>query len=207
MKITSFESIPKFAQNGTYQIDISPKDLIKSIDQYVREDGLQLNPDFQRGHVWNQAQQISYLEFFLKGGKTGNIIYLNKPSWHSCAKTSYDEFVIVDGKQRLQAWTIFLNNEIKVFDSYFNEYTDSPRRSTMKIKININDLATKAEVLQWYIDFNSGGTVHSQAEIDRVKDLLLVERFRLEQVTSDVTCSDYYRSSMQIGKADIPSGC
>ena len=32
--------------------------------------GLQFNPDFQRGHVWTEGQQIAFMEFLLKGGKT-----------------------------------------------------------------------------------------------------------------------------------------
>jgi hypothetical protein len=40
------------------------------------------------------------------------------------------------------------------------------------IKLNINDLKTKKEVLQWYLDFNTGGTVHTEEEIVKVKKLL-----------------------------------
>jgi hypothetical protein len=40
------------------------------------------------------------------------------------------------------------------------------------LKFNINDLKTKAEVLQWYLDFNTGGTVHSDEEITRVRKML-----------------------------------
>lgn len=34
----------------------------------------------------------------------------------------------------------------------------------------MNDLKTEKEVLQWYIDMNSGGTPHSNMEIERVKE-------------------------------------
>lgn len=43
------------------------------------------------------------------------------------------------------------------------------------IRVNINNLQTRKEVLQWYIEFNSGGTVHTKEEIDRVKELLAAE--------------------------------
>ena len=38
--------------------------------------------------------------------------------------------------------------------------------------VNVNDLQTKREVLQWYIEMNSGGTPHTEAEIERVKKLM-----------------------------------
>jgi len=30
-----------------------------------------LDPDYQRGHVWTEEQQIAYVEFKLRGGKVG----------------------------------------------------------------------------------------------------------------------------------------
>lgn len=40
------------------------------------------------------------------------------------------------------------------------------------VKLNVNDLKTEREVLQWYIDMNAGGTPHTMEEIDRVKKLI-----------------------------------
>lgn len=38
--------------------------------------------------------------------------------------------------------------------------------------MDVNCLQTRKDMLQWYIDMNSGGTVHSEEEINRVKKLL-----------------------------------
>ena len=175
IKYTRFRDIPAFTRDGSWQADFDFKNCVKYIDECIENEGLELNPDFQRGHVWTEEQQIAWLEFFLRGGRTSRVIYFNKPSWNgSVEKGAYDDFVCVDGLQRLTAIRRFVNNEIKVFGSYFEEYTDSPR-FTMSIKLNINDLKTKKEVLQWYIDMNTGGTPHSENEINRVKDLFKQE--------------------------------
>ena len=44
--------------------------------------------------------------------------------------------------------------------------------NTHTIKLNVNDLKTEREVLQWYVDMNAGGTPHTTEEIDRVKKLI-----------------------------------
>ena len=65
-----------------------------------------------------------------------------------------------------------MNNEIPVFDMFHSDFegdTDLIRHSMV---FNINDLKTKKEVLQWYIQMNAGGTPHSAEEIDRVKKLM-----------------------------------
>lgn len=175
MKLTRFSDIPQFTDHGQWECDYTPDRLIKQVDEWVGE-GLDLDPDFQRGHVWTPKQQTSYVEFFLRGGKTARVLYFNNPAWMRGAKTGYTDFVIVDGLQRLTAFRAFINNEIKVFGSYFREYTQSFRMGTNTVKVNMNDLQTRAEVLQWYLDFNSGGTVHSDEELARVSELLKAEK-------------------------------
>ena len=44
------------------------------------------------------------------------------------------------------------------------------------MRIVVNDLQTREEVLQWYLELNSAGTPHSKEELDRVKALLARER-------------------------------
>ena len=173
-KYTRFNDIPSFTRDGSWEVDTSPDFLLKNIQEHIDNEGLDIDPDFQRPHVWTRAQQRAYIEFFLRRGRTARVIYLNKPSWHFKAKTDYDDFVLVDGKQRLKAWKDFYDGCFKVFGSYAHEYTDNIRViNTMKL--HVNDLQTRAEVLQWYLDFNSGGTPHTNAELNKVRKLLKKE--------------------------------
>ena len=103
----------------------------------------------------------------------GNIVYFNCPSWHYEVKSGeYNDYVCVDGLQRLTAICKFINNEIKVFGSYFKEYEDPRGVNQHTLIVNVNDLKTEKEVLQWYIDMNAGGTPHTKDEIERVKRML-----------------------------------
>lgn len=173
MKITKFKDIPQFTSDGNYQVNYPLTSLVKYIDEEVETMGLQLNPEFQRGHVWNEEQQIAWLEYHLRGGKSGNIIYFNKPDWHySVPDGNYNEYVCVDGLQRITAAQRFIHNEIKVFGSYYNEFEDRIRMVNSMMTVNVNDLKTEKEVLQWYIDMNAGGTPHTQEEIERVKKMI-----------------------------------
>lgn len=40
------------------------------------------------------------------------------------------------------------------------------------LRLNVNNLKTEKEVLQWYIDMNVGGTPHTLEEIERVKKMI-----------------------------------
>lgn len=172
-KITKFADIPQFTRDGNYQVNIDIRRIPQWIKNEQEEMNLQLNPTFQRGHVWTEEQQIAWLEFFLKGGKSGNEVYFNCPSWHYQVKSGeYDDYVCVDGLQRLTAICKFINNEIKVFGSYFKEFEDPRMANQHTLIVNVNDLKTEKEVLQWYIDMNAGGTPHTKDEIERVKRML-----------------------------------
>jgi len=67
-----------------------------------------------------------------------------------------------------------LNNEIKIFGLFLNEFEDSLTTATahMNLRFNVNNLKSKKAVLNWYIDMNSGGTPHTEEEIERVKKLM-----------------------------------
>lgn len=172
-KITRFKDIPQFTRSGSWQCDFTIESLVKFVEENIIESGLQLSPKFQRGHVWTEEQQIAWLEYFLRGGKSGTVIYFNCPSWHGdVAKDDYNDYVCVDGLQRITAVQRFINNEIKVFGSYYHEYEDTTRIATHTLKINVNDLKTEEEVLRWYIDMNVGGTPHTDEEIMKVKRML-----------------------------------
>ncbi|MFR5263759.1 hypothetical protein [Clostridium sp.] len=76
-----FSDIEQFTKSGDYEVSIRLNHLEKTLKEYDEDYGLELNPDFQRGHVWSEEQQRAYVEFFIKGGKTARIIYFNCPSF------------------------------------------------------------------------------------------------------------------------------
>jgi len=171
-----FKDIPQFTTDGNYRVDVSLGYLKEAIDIYLEEDEchkLNMNPDFQRGHVWNIQKQIKFVEFLLKGGTSAKIIYFNHPGWMRSFK---GEFVLVDGKQRLEAALKFLDNKLPIFDG--NYYKDFTGRFPLSARLTfcVNDLKTRAEVLQWYLDLNTGGVVHTDDEIERVRNLLNEEK-------------------------------
>jgi len=171
-----FSDIPQCINSGSWECTYDLKSLVRTIEDWSNgidiNVKLEMNPDFQRGNVWTEYQQIKFVESILKGGaKNARVIYLNNPNWMRYNYRKYEDFVCVDGLQRYTAIKRFINNEIKVFWYYYSEFEDSLRMKH-DMRININDLPTRKDVLQWYLQMNTGGTVHTEEEINRVKMLL-----------------------------------
>lgn len=196
-----FEEIPMLTPSGSYEVNVPLDQLEKHISGYQQENDpslpvLNFTPDFQRGHVWTKAQQIAYVEFFLRGGMTGRVIYLNYPNWghfNVIRPGQYGEFVIVDGLQRLTALLKFVKGELPAFGHYvwrpdlaedndFNKgklfFADRVRKADANgnLKINVNNLKTRDAVLRWYLEMNSGGTPHTKTELEKVRKMIEEEK-------------------------------
>lgn len=156
--------------NDTYTVRF---DRIRSfLEEFSAEYGLEMNPDFQRGHVWNEEQQVAYMEYVVRGGKSGMDVYFNCANLNGKAdvEPGMEPMYCVDGLQRITAVERFVNNEITVFGHYANEFEGKPHM--FKFSVHINSLKTRREMLKWYLEMNTGGVPHSKEEIARVQGLL-----------------------------------
>jgi hypothetical protein len=166
-----YSDVPKFPACN-YRISVAWSDIERTLARWAKSYDLDLNPDFQRGHVWTEAQQIAFVEYALRVPTAGLEIYFNHPHWMG----SFDgHFQLVDGKQRLEAARRFIANEIPACGHLCKNIV-WPRKhdisDDVQFYFNIASLLTRAEVLNWYLNFNSGGTPHAQEEIARVRELL-----------------------------------
>lgn len=170
-----FRSIPQFTSSGNYRVNLAWEDLENTLRRYGNRGsglgGLQMDPDFQRGHVWTREKQIAYVEYILRGGYSSKDIYWNNPTWQGSYK---EDTLLVDGKQRLEAVRAFLRDEIPAFGCFYSEYEDG-LPSHAEFVFNINNLQTRREVLQWYLDLNTGGVIHTEEELNKVRELLEAE--------------------------------
>ncbi|WP_433752302.1 DUF262 domain-containing protein [Paenibacillus amylolyticus] len=169
-----FKDIEPYIQCNNYSVDISLRSLESTIDDYIEEMGLELNPDFQRGHVWTERQQELYIEHLLREGVSGLDIYFNHTNWQNTSGKGDGWFVCVDGLQRLTACLRFLKNQVEAFGYLYKDFEDKIPM-LIRLSFHVNNLKTRKEVLEWYLQMNNGGTIHSQDELDRVAELLAAE--------------------------------
>jgi uncharacterized protein with ParB-like and HNH nuclease domain len=175
-RVFSFQDIPQLEYgNSSYTIFFSS--LERELLKYKKECNLDLNPEFQRSYVWNDNQKEKYVEFLLRGGRSARDIYFNFPRYTK--GTDFEEvdpilnrMVIVDGKQRLSAILGFMQNEIKAFGYFYKDFTGVIRNCKYYLTFNINQLTTRQDILNWYLDFNSGGTIHTEEELNKVRQLI-----------------------------------
>lgn len=167
--------------NPRYTIDASFRYIEHQLDGYAKDwGGLNLDPDFQRGHVWTDDQRIAFMEGIFRGavGDSQRIIQFNAPHWDG---ENHDgdlpnEIQIVDGLQRLTTVRMFMAGEIEIFGGLKASDLDgshfSVNRPNYRLQFAMHNFANRADLLRYYLSINSGGTPHSQSEIERVRKLL-----------------------------------
>lgn len=168
------DQIKRFPQ-AHYEINVEWGYLEAWLADQFSNDEVELDPDFQRAHVWHPWQQSAYCEFILRGGESSRILYWNHPEWGAFRKTG--RLTLVDGKQRLEAVRAFLRNEVSVFGGLYLRDMEPRilRKTCVDFRMRIAKLPTRREMIEWYLMINAGGTPHTGEELQRVRALLDAE--------------------------------
>lgn len=125
-----------------------------------------------KGDTFGPMKSVKRI-FCLRGGNSANDIYWNCENY---GRGGQGELVLVDGKQRLTSVLMFLQDKIAVFGKHrYSDFVDRLGTGSPRLHININSLKTRAEILQWYLDLNTGGVVHTNEEIEKVRRMLKKE--------------------------------
>ena len=166
-------------QTAKWQADY-PWNRLEAAIEEMGEDfgGLELSPDFQRGHVWTPEQQSHFIENCLRGviASDGYLLQFNCPNFdfESSSGDLPAGLQCLDGLQRYTAVVRFVRGEIGAF-GYRAEELDRtafcPRRYRMKVAIHT--FQWRVDLLDHYLAINAGGTPHSPEEIARVRQLLV----------------------------------
>ena len=141
---------------------------------------LELNPDFQRGHVWSQEKKVAFMEAVLRGTAPMTIRF-NCPTWNGGGEEDVIDLnpstiQCIDGLQRLTAMRDFVAGKFTIYgDLTVEKLKDTSfalnRMGAMWI-MEMFQIKSRTELLQFYLDLNSGGVVHSAEELTRVQGLL-----------------------------------
>lgn len=151
------------------------------------EDPWNLDPDYQRGHVWTPRQRSLFLGNFLVHQRMP-LVFIN------CGdKNEHSRFEIVDGKQRITSILLFTRGEIPAFlpvgpeealdarPVWWRDFDEVDRRCAPWLHCARVYLPTRAAVLAFYINLNAAGKAHTDEEIDRVRALHAAELAKVPQ--------------------------
>ncbi|MXN76453.1 DUF262 domain-containing protein [Burkholderia sp. 4701] len=160
-----------------YEVDTHWGMLEKTLADMGKDYGLDLSPDFQRGHVWTAAQQQHYVENVMRGvvPTSGLTVQFNCANFETMLMKPDSDlptgFQILDGLQRLTAVREFLAGNVRPFGLTLGDLEGTsftPRGMTYRLRFATFCFQYKQDVLEHYLVLNRGGTPHSNEEISRI---------------------------------------
>lgn len=166
-------------RTAQYEVDHDWRSFQRALAGYAADyGGIELNPDFQRGHVWTPDQQRHFIENVLRGviSSSGFVVQFNCPNWENAAYAGDLPvgFQCIDGLQRITAVQAFMDGTVHPFGLSVEDLNlsgFSMKGSRYRFRLAVHDFQSRAELLQHYLDLNAGGTPHTAAEIARVRSL------------------------------------
>lgn len=165
------------------QLNVRMNDVVKYVDAKDPGERWNLNPEYQRGAVWTDRQAMHFLGHMLEGGAVAPL-YVNRLENNKNLPEGFKSWLevpaeVIDGQQRLRAVLRWLKGEVQaeLSDGRLIAYADTDeidRRGLPAFDVEFVDLSRR-DVLRLYLKLNRGGTVHSDSEIERVRQLLARE--------------------------------
>lgn len=162
--------------------------LEKHLQDDIEETGLDIDPPFQRAHVWSDAQRVAFIEAVICGVSVSNritIAHVGRRAYDMANGVEALHAVLLDGKQRLETIRRFIRGELRVFagvDGRAEGYTHFEMADTIRrvgrfsVEWRIVVVPTWEDVLRLYILMNGGGTPHTAEELDKVRVMLASTR-------------------------------
>jgi len=183
------EKLIRPLKTASYEVDTQLKHIKSQLESLGKDyGGLEMNPDFQRGYIWTEAQKTAFIENILRGviPSSAMLVQFNCPNFseNSCMGDLPRGFQCIDGLQRITAVYDFLDGKVKPFGLSITDLDNTSfdmRRGVFRFRLAIHDFKFKADLLQHYLDYNTGGTVHSADEIERVKKMRDAARKQLAE--------------------------
>lgn len=127
--------------------------------------GINDNPDYQRGYVWTYEDKQRLLESLFQGRDIGRFIFVKRPY------PQLDE--LLDGKQRLSTLMDFYLGRLDYRGLYWDELSTRDRdriesRSVQYAELD-GDSFTPADILDIFLEVNAAGVPQSEEHLAGVR--------------------------------------
>lgn len=138
--------------------------------------GVDMDPDYQRGLVWDERDKEYLLDsVFHDGIEIGRFVFVCLSNEEQVERDYTYE--ILDGKQRLNCLCEFYENRFSYKGLYFNDLNPYDKNTFFNKKIAIGEARdlTREEKLQLFLAVNRGGKAMNDTHMKRVEDMLYEE--------------------------------
>lgn len=157
----------------------------------------EMNPEYQRDHVWTTEQRVALVKSWIMGVPTGAVV-INDRSTSAWKQNTGDDvyesgkiWAVVDGKQRIETARQWFNDELRVPRAWFDEsdidafggpdgvvsyrglseVTQRLQGNRFQLPVVEARLPSPQEEARLFLLLNGGGTAQQADVMDRARKL------------------------------------
>ncbi|CAK0760374.1 putative DUF262 domain-containing protein [Azospirillaceae bacterium] len=142
---------------------------IDSLFDYYYRNNLNMNPDYQRGDVWELNRKVRLIDSIFNNVEIGRFVLV------FTGYTGDSHYEILDGKQRLTALTEFYEGRFKYRGKTFYDLNWRDQSHFERYKISYartENPMTDEQKYKYFLKLNTFGVEQDPAHIEYVKNLL-----------------------------------
>lgn len=160
-----------FSENQDIRLNFINSNIESLIHQHYHF-GIDFNPEYQRGYVWEQKDKELLLDSIFKNIDIGKFVFvrLSDSEWMERG-FGYE---ILDGKQRLSTLIEFYENKISYKGKYYNDLSGYDKVTFKHHKVSSAEIeeTDKKTVLKYFLMLNRTGKVMDETHLTVVEDML-----------------------------------
>jgi len=162
-------------QHDDIHFNFQQRDIISLLNIYFNRYGIDLEPEYQRGNVWNIDQKISLIDSIFKNIDIGKIAIIKRP-WGPDGNVPLTPklYEMLDGKQRLTALIEFFTGRFSYKGKYYNDLHPADRNHFKYYNISYAETSnlTKKQKYRYFLKLNTTGTPVDPVHMEKVASML-----------------------------------
>jgi len=166
------KSPPLLIKNKDLRLNYSQRDISGLMHIYYRF-GLDLNPDYQRGNVWELNDKILLIDSIFKNIDIGKFTIIKRPF-----KENEQSYEILDGKQRMITLLEFFEGKFKYKGLEFSElnWIDQNHFENYNLSYAEASPMSHEQKYRYFLNLNVTGKPVDPEHIKHVKNLLFISQ-------------------------------
>lgn len=162
------ESIPQF--NKKFYLGSVYNQPIESVLHRHYYWGVDMNPAYQRGNVWNLEDKVALIDSIFNDIEIGRIVLMKRP-YSDERKETYE---IIDGKQRLTALIEFFEDRFEYKGLKYSQLHPHDQNHFDQKQLALIEAPEMSEeqILEYFIRVNTSGRPINPEHLDKVKNMI-----------------------------------
>lgn len=173
------ESLERFEEDDDIFFNYQQRDTRTLLYMCFGEYGFDLDPEYQRGHVWTEEQKVDLIDSIFKNVDIGKFTIIRRP-WGDDPNKPKTQLLyeVLDGKQRITAMLDFYLGRLKYKGMYIHEMHPYDRNHFKNYRISYAETAplTKEQKYRYFLKLNTTGTPVDPEHIKKVYSMWQKER-------------------------------